>query len=215
MKTEEKAKKVQNIATALAAIFGAVGAFFGIFQAQVSADLKNQVTSLQNASQQTIVNVISTLGDDAQAADLAQSGDTVAITEQLINVYPSPTICRPPRRSGKFYSCRASARTESASRVMCPGSICRFAFWELSKRRSGWPRRRGWFALKGRRNTTGSPQHFTRFYPHVFLASLLTLLCHRPPKCSDKVETDITMQTKMRPVEALCLRQGASLFIAS
>ena len=40
MKTEEKAKKVQNIATALAAIFGAVGAFFGIFQAQVSADLK-------------------------------------------------------------------------------------------------------------------------------------------------------------------------------
>lgn len=87
MKTEEKAKKVQNIATALAAIFGAVGAFFGIFQAQVSADLKNQVTSLQNASQQTIVNVISTLGDDAQAADLAQSGDTVAITEQLINVY--------------------------------------------------------------------------------------------------------------------------------
>ena len=86
MKTEEKAKKVQNIATALAAIFGAVGAFFGIFQAQVSADLKNQVTSLQNASQQTIVNVISTLGDDAQAADLAQSGDTVAITEQLINV---------------------------------------------------------------------------------------------------------------------------------
>ena len=89
MKTEEKAKKVQNIATALAAIFGAIGAFFGIFQAQVSADLKNQVTSLQNASQQTIVNVISTLGDDAQAADLAQSGDTVAITEQLINVYNS------------------------------------------------------------------------------------------------------------------------------
>lgn len=89
MKTEEKAKKVQNIATALAAIFGAVGAFFGIFQAQMSANLKNQVTSLQNASQQTIVNVISTLGDDAQAADLAQSGDTVAITEQLINVYNS------------------------------------------------------------------------------------------------------------------------------
>ena len=58
MKTEEKAKKVQNIATALAAIFGAVGAFFGIFQAQMSANLKNQVTSLQNASQQTIVNVI-------------------------------------------------------------------------------------------------------------------------------------------------------------
>lgn len=87
MKTEEKAKKVQNIATALAAIFGAVGAFFGIFQAQMSANLKNQVTSLQNASQQTIVNVISTLGDDAQAADLAQSGDTVAITEQLLS-YP-------------------------------------------------------------------------------------------------------------------------------
>lgn len=79
MKTEEKAKKVQNIATALAAIFGAVGAFLGIFQAQVSADLKNQVTSLQNASQQTIVNVISTLGDDAQAADLAQSGDVLGL----------------------------------------------------------------------------------------------------------------------------------------
>lgn len=89
MKTEEKAKKVQNIATALAAIFGAVGAFFGIFQAQMSANLKNQVTSLQNASQQTIVNVISTLGDDAQAADLAQSGDTVAITEQLVNAWAS------------------------------------------------------------------------------------------------------------------------------
>lgn len=29
------------------------------------------------------------MGDDAQAADLAQSGDTVAITEQLINVYNS------------------------------------------------------------------------------------------------------------------------------
>ena len=40
MKTEEKAKKVQNIATALAAIFGAVGAFFGIFQAQVRPILK-------------------------------------------------------------------------------------------------------------------------------------------------------------------------------
>lgn len=122
--------------------------------------------------------------------------------------YPSPTICRPPRRSGKFYSCRASARTESASRVMCPGSICRFAFWELSKRRSGWPRRRGWFALKGRRNTTGSPQHFTRFYPHVFLASLLTLLCHRPPKCSDKVETDITMANKMRPCRSFVSSTG-------
>ena len=95
MKTEEKAKKVQNIATALAAIFGAVGAFFGIFQAQVSADLKNQVTSLQNASQQPIVYVISTLGDDAQAADLAQSGDTVAITEQLINVYTAHRALRP------------------------------------------------------------------------------------------------------------------------
>ena len=82
MKTEEKAKKVQNIATALAAIFGAVGAFFGIFQAQMSANLKNQVTSLQNASQQTIVNVISTLGDDAQAADLAQS--VSGITDWLV-----------------------------------------------------------------------------------------------------------------------------------
>ena len=56
----------------------------------MSADLKNTGDRVcKNASQQTIVNVISTLGDDAQAADLAQSGDTVAITEQLINVYNS------------------------------------------------------------------------------------------------------------------------------
>lgn len=47
MKTEEKAKKVQNIATALAAIFGAVGAFFGIFQAQVSADVALQKNKKQ------------------------------------------------------------------------------------------------------------------------------------------------------------------------
>ena len=89
MKTEEKAKTIQNVATAVGAIFGAIGMFFGMFQAKEAINLKNEVTNLQNSSQQTIVNVISTLGDDAQTADLAQSGDTVAVTDQLINVYNS------------------------------------------------------------------------------------------------------------------------------
>ena len=89
MKTEEKAKTIQNVATAVGAIFGAIGMFFGMFQANEAINLKNEVTNLQNSSQQTIVNVISTLGDDAQTADLAQSGDTVAVTDQLINVYNS------------------------------------------------------------------------------------------------------------------------------
>lgn len=89
MKTEEKAKTIQNVATAVGAIFGAIGMFFGMFQAKEAINLKNEVTNLQNSSQQTIVNVISTLGDDAQTADLAQSGDTIAVTDQLINVYNS------------------------------------------------------------------------------------------------------------------------------
>ena len=89
MKTEEKAKTIQNVATAVGAIFGAIGMFFGMFQAKEAINLKNEVTNLQNSSQQTIVNVISTLGNDAQTADLAQSGDTVAVTDQLINVYNS------------------------------------------------------------------------------------------------------------------------------
>ena len=89
MKTEEKAKTTQNVATAVGAIFGAIGMFFGMFQANEAINLKNEVTNLQNSSQQTIVNVISTLGDDAQTADLAQAGDTVAVTDQLINVYNS------------------------------------------------------------------------------------------------------------------------------
>ena len=89
MKTEEKAKTIQNVATAVGAIFGAIGMFFGMFQANEAINLKNEVTNLQNSSQQTIVNVISTLGNDAQTADLAQSGDTVAVTDQLINVYNS------------------------------------------------------------------------------------------------------------------------------
>lgn len=89
MKTEEKAKTIQNVATAVGAIFGAIGMFFGMFQANEAINVKNEVTNLQNSSQQTIVNVISTLGDDAQTADLAQSGDTVAVTDQLINVYNS------------------------------------------------------------------------------------------------------------------------------
>ena len=89
MKTEEKAKTIQNVATAVGAIFGAIGMFFGMFQANEAINLKNEVTNLQNSSQQTIVNVISTLGNYAQTADLAQSGDTVAVTDQLINVYNS------------------------------------------------------------------------------------------------------------------------------
>ena len=89
MKTEEKAKTIQNVAATVGAIFGAIGMFFGMFQANEAINLKNEVTNLQNSSQQTIVNVISTLGDDAQTADLAQSGDTVAVTDQLINVYNS------------------------------------------------------------------------------------------------------------------------------
>lgn len=89
MKTEERAKKIQIIATTLSLIFGAVSGFFGMFQAKEAINLKNEVTNLQNASQQTIVNVISTLGDDAQTGDLAPSGDAVAVTDQLINVYNS------------------------------------------------------------------------------------------------------------------------------
>lgn len=89
MKTEERAKKIQIIATTLSLIFGAVSGFFGMFQAKEAINLKNEVTNLQNASQQTIVNVISTLGDDTQTGDLAQSGDAVAVTDQLINVYNS------------------------------------------------------------------------------------------------------------------------------
>lgn len=87
MKVEEKAKAIKSIATMFAALFGAIGSFFGIFQTQEVIRLKNEVANLQNVSQQTIVNVISTLGDDAQTSDLAQSGDAVAVIDQLINVY--------------------------------------------------------------------------------------------------------------------------------
>ena len=65
MKTAEKAKTIQNVVTMVGAIFGTIGMFFGMFQAKESINLKNEVTNLQNSSQQTIVNVISTLGDDA------------------------------------------------------------------------------------------------------------------------------------------------------
>ena len=103
MKTEERAKKIQIIATTLSLIFGAVSGFFGMFQAKEAINLKNEVTNLQNASQQTIVNVISTLGDDAQTGDLAQSGDAVAVTDQLINVY-SDLSCRHALSPGRFFS---------------------------------------------------------------------------------------------------------------
>ena len=89
MKSEGKSKTANNVITLLTALFGLIGAVFGIFQAQVSNNLKNEVTNLQTASQQTIVNVISTLGEDAQTSNLTESGDTVAATAQLINVYNS------------------------------------------------------------------------------------------------------------------------------
>ena len=65
MKTAEKAKTIQNVVTMVGAIFGTIGMFFGMFQAKEAINLKNEVTNLQNSPQQTIVNVISTLGDDA------------------------------------------------------------------------------------------------------------------------------------------------------
>ena len=89
MKSEDKSKTANNVITLLTALFGLIGAAFGIFQAQVANNLKNEVTNLQTASQQTIVNVISTLGEDAQTSNLTESGDTVAATAQLINVYNS------------------------------------------------------------------------------------------------------------------------------
>ena len=89
MKSEDKSKTANNVITLLTALFGLIGAAFGIFQAQVANNLKNEVTNLQTASQQRIVNVISTLGEDAQTSNLTESGDTVAATAQLINVYNS------------------------------------------------------------------------------------------------------------------------------
>lgn len=89
MKSEDKSKTANNVITLLTALFGLIGTVFGIFQAQVANNLKNEVTNLQTASQQTIVNVISTLGEDAQTSNLTESGDTVAATAQLINVYNS------------------------------------------------------------------------------------------------------------------------------
>ena len=89
MKSEDKSKTANNVITLLTALFGLIGAAFGIFQAQVANNLKNEVTNLQTASQQTIVNVISTLGEDAQTSNLTESSDTVAATAQLINVYNS------------------------------------------------------------------------------------------------------------------------------
>ena len=65
MKTAEKAKTIQNVVTMVGAIFCTIGMFFGMFQAKEAINLKNEVPNLQNSSQQTIVNVISTLGDDA------------------------------------------------------------------------------------------------------------------------------------------------------
>ena len=66
MKTEEKSEKINRILGIISAVIGIVGSIFGIFQAQQAATLKNEVNSLQTASQQTIVNVVSTLGDDAK-----------------------------------------------------------------------------------------------------------------------------------------------------
>lgn len=55
MKTEEKSEKINRILGIISAVIGIVGSIFGIFQAQQAATLKNEVNSLQTASQQTIV----------------------------------------------------------------------------------------------------------------------------------------------------------------
>lgn len=89
MKTEEKSEKINRILGIISAVIGIVGSIFGIFQAQQAATLKNEVNSLQTASQQTIVNVVSTLGDDAKTSELTETGDMVAATDQLISVYSS------------------------------------------------------------------------------------------------------------------------------
>ena len=89
MKTEEKSEKINRILGIISAVIGIVGSIFGIFQAQQAATLKNEVNSLQTASQQTIVNVVSTLGDDAKTSELTETGDMVAATDQLIRVYSS------------------------------------------------------------------------------------------------------------------------------
>lgn len=89
MKTEEKSEKINRILGIISAVIGIVGSIFGIFQAQQAATLKNEVNSLQTASQQTIVNVVSTLGDDAKTSELTEIGDMVAATDQLISVYNS------------------------------------------------------------------------------------------------------------------------------
>lgn len=89
MKTEEKSEKINRILGIISAVIGIVGSIFGIFQAQQSATLKNEVNSLQTASQQTIVNVVSTLGDNAKTSELTETGDMVAATDQLISVYNS------------------------------------------------------------------------------------------------------------------------------
>lgn len=86
MKTEEKSEKINRILGIISAVIGIVGSIFGIFQAQQAATLKNEVNSLQTASQQTIVNVVSTLGDDAKTSELTETGDMVAATDQLISV---------------------------------------------------------------------------------------------------------------------------------
>lgn len=89
MKTEEKSEKINRILGIISAVIGIVGSIFGIFQAQQAATLKNEVNSLQTASQQTIVNVVSTLGDDAKTSELTETSDMVAATDQLISVYNS------------------------------------------------------------------------------------------------------------------------------
>ena len=78
MKTEEKSEKINRILGIISAVIGIVGSIFGIFQAQQAATLKNEVNSLQTASQQTIVNVVSTLGDDAKtSAQLTSEAQTL------------------------------------------------------------------------------------------------------------------------------------------
>lgn len=111
MKTEEKSEKINRILGIISAVIGIVGSIFGIFQAQQAATLKNEVNSLQTASQQTIVNVVSTLGDDAKTSELTETGDMVAATDQLISVYTTknhnhtPFACHCDKVGGPLFFC--------------------------------------------------------------------------------------------------------------
>ena len=96
MKTEEKSEKINRILGIISAVIGIVGSIFGIFQAQQAATLKNEVNSLQTASQllggHTVVGEESASregrgGQDADPADFLCSQQR---TEQKINAHCHP-----------------------------------------------------------------------------------------------------------------------------